>query len=501
MLCVSCCDIQAMENEASLELTKVKKLDLPVPRKREKEVSDLADDFLHKKESFHEKSNSLPMHKKIKIYTQIADSSLGYALALQLAKTITNKSLLQGWIETNSLENEVKKVQDSYHLKKLIINHSLAAYFTKKETIELGVAKYPRFSSEGNYVIGLLESFLKEKQENKYYCWNLRQKNEENKILKEEIALPDFEQDIFSIDFNEKTKQVIIGGTQGLLEFYSNINGKKTPAPHKIIYTHSEDSIWSTQFNDDGTLALTSGEDATLRLWNTKIGKEVWSIKSGDDEEEMPFGSGFFSKDGQLIIVGSNNCQAYVYDTKTGEEKRVLGGHEDSVCAVAISPNKKRFATGSEDRTARLWDSKNGNLIALLDFHGNEISSITFDEQSRYLATGDKGGKVCLWNADDGKHIRTIELNDECVHDIKFLPQEIAICSDDKSSNLRVNKFPLEQLVAASTSINAETIELKDLLLLLSNLQNNSKTLRHDLYKIYRSLDDQFKKLTSGKHE
>jgi hypothetical protein len=498
-LFISCCDTQAMEKETSLELNKeVKKSDLPSSRKREKEVLGLADDFLHKKESFHEKSNSLPMHKKIKIYTQIADSSLGYALALQLTKTITNKSLLQGWIETNSLENEVKKVQDSHHLKKLIINHALAPYFVKpKETIPLGVCRFPRFSSEGNYVMGVLVDALKEDEGSNFFCRNLQQKNEENKAFNQEIVLSDFEQEIFAINFNEKTGQLIVGGTQGLLQLYSNFNGNNTPTCEKSEDTHSEDEIWTAQLNENGSLAFTCGEDATLRLWDTKTGKEVWSKKN---QEEIAFTNCSFSKDGQLVIVGSNDNQAYVYDIKTAQET-VLKGHEDVVCAVAISPDQKRYATGSDDRTARLWNGKNNDLIAILNFHTHEIVTATFDKQSRYLATGDQGGRVCLWDAGDGKHLQTIELNNDCIHDIKFLPQEIVICSNDNLFNIRVNKYDLEQLIAVSTSINTENIKINDLLLLLANLQKKSKTARTEFYTIYRFLDNQFKKLTSGKNE
>ena len=62
-----------------------------------------------------------------------------------------------------------------------------------------------------------------------------------------------------------------------------------------------------------------------------------------------------FSPDGKLVVTGSNDKTARLWDTATGNPVATLAGHDGSVIAVAFSPDGKLVVTGSADKMARLW--------------------------------------------------------------------------------------------------------------------------------------------------
>jgi hypothetical protein len=65
--------------------------------------------------------------------------------------------------------------------------------------------------------------------------------------------------------------------------------------------------------------------------------------------------SAAFSPDGSLVITGSEDKTARIWDAASGKEMIVLKGHEDVVVSVAFSPVGARVVTASSDETARIW--------------------------------------------------------------------------------------------------------------------------------------------------
>ena len=72
-----------------------------------------------------------------------------------------------------------------------------------------------------------------------------------------------------------------------------------------------------------------------------------------------------FSPDGALIVTGSEDRSARIWDSVTSRPVGVpLKGHTGKVLNASISvPDGARIVTASEDYTARLWDVATGKQI------------------------------------------------------------------------------------------------------------------------------------------
>src|SRR5438132_8547829 len=66
-----------------------------------------------------------------------------------------------------------------------------------------------------------------------------------------------------------------------------------------------------------------------------------------------------FSPDGKHVVTGSFDKTLRVWETRTGKEIKMFGGasgHQDLVLSVAFSRDGRFLASGSSDKTAKLWD-------------------------------------------------------------------------------------------------------------------------------------------------
>ena len=118
------------------------------------------------------------------------------------------------------------------------------------------------------------------------------------------------------------------------------------------------------------------------------------------------FNSVTFSRDGRLVLAGSGDQTAQLWDAVSGEQVRFFEGHTDVVNSLTTSQDGRYLLTGSEDKTARLWDATTGAQIRSFEGHTKGVNSVAISADDRFVLTfGDTSTR--LWDAATGKQIRT----------------------------------------------------------------------------------------------
>ncbi|KAL0947205.1 hypothetical protein HGRIS_013322 [Hohenbuehelia grisea] len=99
-----------------------------------------------------------------------------------------------------------------------------------------------------------------------------------------------------------------------------------------------------------------------------------------------------------ILITGSYDRTARVWNLETGAELHCLKGHTRAVRALQF--DEVKLITGSMDHTIRVWDWRRGRCIRTLTGHTEGVVCLNFD--SNVLASGSVDATIRVWNLRTG---------------------------------------------------------------------------------------------------
>jgi WD40 repeat protein len=139
-------------------------------------------------------------------------------------------------------------------------------------------------------------------------------------------------------------------------------------------------------------------------ITGTSEGARLWDVTTGQPRgEPMRHDNSVyavaFSPDGRTVATGSADDTARLWDATTGQPRGRPLRHGSTVWAVAFSPDGRSVLTGSSDATARLWDVATGQQLGASLPHTQRVIAVAFSPDGRTLVTGCADGTVRLWDA------------------------------------------------------------------------------------------------------
>ncbi|KDQ59495.1 hypothetical protein JAAARDRAFT_33064 [Jaapia argillacea MUCL 33604] len=95
-----------------------------------------------------------------------------------------------------------------------------------------------------------------------------------------------------------------------------------------------------------------------------------------------------------ILITGSYDRTARVWNLETGVEIRCLRGHTRAVRALQF--DEAKLITGSMDHTIKVWDWRTGRCLRTLEGHTEGVVCLNYDEN--VLASGSVDSTIKVWN-------------------------------------------------------------------------------------------------------
>ncbi|KAG0267983.1 hypothetical protein BGZ95_002686 [Linnemannia exigua] len=222
--------------------------------------------------------------------------------------------------------------------------------------------------------------------------------------------------------------------------------------PGKVVDAY-EESAYSGQYSEDGSLFASCDKDWQLRIYKTAGDKLVrekviqgirgrwtitdhnlsldnhWLIYSSitphvhltrtaadapDTHHQLDFSTGDedyglwsvrFSGDGREIVAGGKG-RIYVYDIESRTVLHSVDAHRDDVNSVCFAePTSSQVVfSGSDDHLVKVWDRRSmgagrySTPSGVLVGHAEGVTFVTSKGDNRYLASNGKDQKMLLWD-------------------------------------------------------------------------------------------------------
>jgi WD40 repeat protein len=185
---------------------------------------------------------------------------------------------------------------------------------------------------------------------------------------------------------------------------------------------------------DNSVLALvpTPIYSPRLELWNIMPGIELTSL-GGHRDSVLAVA---FNPNCSLLASGSRDRTVRIWDLAR-EESQIFQGHTDWVKSVSFSPDGMRLASGSTDTTVRIWDITSGNQYATLLGHTQGVNSVSFSPDGRLLASGGDDG-IRLWDIESGIERTNSQRTMGNIQSVIFSQNGTLLAASGANGNLRL---------------------------------------------------------------
>ena len=214
---------------------------------------------------------------------------------------------------------------------------------------------------------------------------------------------------ITALRFRPDGKLLASGSSDNTIVIWDSLWRKsKTLEGHK-------DQVNTVLFDRTNKYLFSGSDDRTIMAWDIAGGKSFRTINVGYTVHSLAQ-----TGDGRFLYVAGAGPQIRVYNLTNSQVAKTFDGHSDVVNIITISPNNKLLLSGSSDKTARIWDIATGKQLRALPVNCWKVLAVAFSDDSKYAVTGCNDGSIKVWEVETGKLITDIEGKDNSMKDVAF---------------------------------------------------------------------------------
>ena len=216
-------------------------------------------------------------------------------------------------------------------------------------------------------------------------------------------------------------------------------------ADARLLHTLEEHTGWvhSVAFNPDGRLLISGSQDQTARVWDVSTALTTDIVRR---DQVLPRKPGFlpspvcsvaFSPAGRVLAWSSEDGSVHRWDLVTNQEVQPELKCTSFVCSVAFSPDGQFLAAASSNLLV-LWDLVKNVEEQYLQGHTHLVQDVAFSPDGRVLASAGADKTVRLWDVMSHQEIRSLAGHREPVWSVVFSPDGRTLASGSYDKTVRL---------------------------------------------------------------
>lgn len=178
---------------------------------------------------------------------------------------------------------------------------------------------------------------------------------------------------------------------------------------------HAVGRIGAIHFSPVDDRLVSANSDGVVRLWNP--------LQHDHTAGEFSHGNGLshvrFSPDGGWLLSGGRNGEVRLWRVGSREQVAELTGARSSVEDMRFSHDGRWIAIATQDGTLSVWDAMARKLAHRVDTKSRMLSMTFVNENA--IATGSYGSRIQYWSIESGDRLTTVPMRG-AVGDLEFVP-------------------------------------------------------------------------------
>ena len=178
------------------------------------------------------------------------------------------------------------------------------------------------------------------------------------------------------------------------------------------VFTGHIGPVNSLRFSAGGSIALSAGDDGTVRFWDVETGRETTRLTG----HKGPVNSAALSVDGTFVLSGGADKTVCLWRVAKGTLVRTFEGHTDAVTSVAFYPLGGYVLSAGADGTVRIWEMATGKCAHVCKGHKGAVTSVTVHPEGKAALSAGVDRTLRLWRCDKGKELERLKGHAGPVH-------------------------------------------------------------------------------------